>query len=155
MWILLEHRAYRVTHCTFKATTRLSKLEPNPPGSWDYRRAWRWVWGRRRGPSGRWCLWSESDTTQWWPETWRTQNDEDQENTHWTITHRQIVHLDLMLLQTLNSSVRGAAKVSRTSLISSQSSLDLNSWRYLKRQKGLSYWQDRTVDLFTWDTVST
>lgn len=39
------------------------------------------------------------------------------------------------LLQTLNNSVRGEAKVSRTSLISVQSSLDLNSCRYLSGKK--------------------
>lgn len=38
----------------------------------------------------------------------------------------------LSLLQTLNNSVRGRAKVSSTSLISDQSSLDLNSCRYLQ-----------------------
>lgn len=35
-------------------------------------------------------------------------------------------------LQTLNNSVRGRANVSSTSLISDQSSFDLNSWRYLE-----------------------
>lgn len=39
-----------------------------------------------------------------------------------------------MLLQTLNNSVRGRAKVSSTSLISDQSSLDLNSCRYLQEE---------------------
>lgn len=37
-----------------------------------------------------------------------------------------------MRLQTLKSSVRGRANVPSTSLISVQSSLDLNSWRYLE-----------------------
>lgn len=44
-------------------------------------------------------------------------------------------------IQTLNNSVRGWAKVSRTSFISDQSSLDLNSWRYLWRNNESNRWK--------------